>query len=218
MKKLIAIVTIAIVLVGAVFATANDVNQSATVTITTCVERVLPTFKLVAANSTFAGETAPAAVATDAATDTADSPLGGAEYDATSTDISINDLEVFFGIYQTNQANVREEYELTVSANPLALMNEAGTAALTGNDAHSINPTDTTPAIAKATIASTVTGYTLIALDDSTDPKLTVAYTGKVGTASTDLLLGTFSVKWEKDVEAPSGTYKADVVLSITTV
>ena len=214
MKKLIAILTIAIVLVGAVFAGANDLSGAATITVTTCVARSLPEFKL-AASSSAISTTVPSIA--DDLTDPADGSLGGTEFDATGTDISVDNLLVYFGIYQTNQANVREEYTLTASATPLYRMNTAGTAKETEEGkAHSI-PVATFSNTTEAEVADTVTGHNLIALS-AAGHVLTVEYTGKVGTDDTDLLLGTFSVQWNKDVEAPEGTYKADVVLTIATI
>ena len=230
MKKLIAILTIAIVLVGSVFAGLNDVDTTRTITVTTTVARKKPDFKLTGSQDS-------SAIATGTAvTDETADELAAAE------DISIDDIQVFFGVYQVGLANVRKSYNLSVSAGNLILWDDTGNNAtheaakygagsyatvpegkVSGNYVFEIAPTNASPAISAATIADTVKGHDKIDLfeasaEGASNSKFTVAYKGKVGETTGDILLGTFDVTWNHNTEAEAGNYKANVVLTVETV
>ena len=221
MKKVFAIIAIMVVLVGAVFAVENEINQTSTITVKTLVQRSLPEFKLVGSLTATNGEPT-GTITTVATADNQTAAYEGDAVNAEATDISIDDITVYFAIYQTNQANVRASYNLAYTAGKLVRMSaQNSSTAATGNDAYTINGNGSvgangTAVVTTAIEANDAENETYLALDDTTD--LVAAYTGRVSQDQTDLLLGTFSVTWLKDVEAKDGYYRADVVLAVTTV
>ena len=226
MKKVFAIIAIMVVLVGSVFAVENAINQTSTITVKTLVQRSLPEFKLVGSLS--ATDAVPTGTITTVAThnNPQTAAYDGGAVNAEAIDISIDDITVYFAIYQTNMANVRASYNLAYTAGQLVRMSAQNSAtAATGDEAYTINPTGTVGANGTAVVTSAIVAAeeneTYLALDATTN--LVAAYTGRVnqpaeGQSVSDLLLGTFNVKWLKDVEAKDGYYRADVVLAVTTV
>ena len=227
MKKVFAIIAILVVLVGAVFAVENEINQTSTITVKTLVQRSLPEFKLVGSLTATAGE--PTGTITTVAThnNPQTTAYEGDAVDAEAIDISIDDITVYFAIYQSNMANVRASYNLAYTAGKLVKMSAQNSSTPdNSNNAYTINPSGTIGANGTAVITTAIEANdeeneTYLALDDTTD--LVAAYTGRVnqpaqGQSVSDLLLGTFSVTWLKDVEAKDGYYRADVVLAVTTV
>ena len=221
MKKLIAILTVMIVLVGSVFA----VNQegSAAINITATIDQELPTFQLNIKSDETATEGKPAVSVGDDAATTA------------FTSASVNslkggtDVEVHFEITQTHDARLGENsakhiYHFSVAATNLVLQNAQGTGdAATQNDNTRFEVVDGTPDInslsTNATTASDITvrkdtqhGETTITT--ATVEAGTVTYKG--GLVPTSTVLGNFIVGWHGNAGAAPGTYKATVTLTVT--
>ena len=206
MKKLIAILTIAIVLVGAVFATTND-----KITLTTTVGRIKPGFTI------FSGSTA----------------AGGTI--AVNEDLSEADIVATFGLKQSGNesgkaySRYKGNITLTVTIDKFSTTIGSGDAAHTANQstAYEIQPTETndqnevTGGTRKGTgISGKLTLSDPVIANDKHSVDFALAYSGKKveNTDATDL--GTIVVKWTKDpdleMEGESATYSTDVKLTYT--
>ena len=233
MKKLIAIVTIAIVLVGAVFAELGDTapaNQSGRITVRSEVARQDPTFVLKGGVSSNALNVIGNASATD---------YDGQELKQANMadwDISQANITAYFGIYQTTAAKNQFTYSFSVvPTHFVQYKNAAGadvtTNAYTVNKAVDIDGLNTDLWYVDST---STTGYVEGISQSSTRPAVTDATTASgidtlAGTvifdgsavvnseaATTNVLICPFSITWTYDREAPAGKYQADVLLTVT--
>ena len=216
MKKLIAIVTIAIVLVGAVFAANTEQSYASTnekLTIVTTVTRVEPTFKLV-------GGTASDSITQESdsvSNDNWSTAYNGATLTLAASDYNIatGDIKLFFAIRQKTNANIHKAYTFTVTASDLVYqkadnqdtkeftIQNGGIEHLTANTTLTGATTSTYPAL-----TASVDGSNLVA-----------TYTGVVNVPTTGdqyIEIGTFDVTWPETVDAIAGTYKADIKMTFT--
>ena len=229
MKKLIATLVIAIVLVGAVFAdtTAPAVDDNGQLTVKTEIKIQYPVYSLKATGwSTTTG------------TRGANASLGNASSvvaSPTAQDVVIGDNElvdhnviVEFTIYQTTLSRIKGTYTLEVEATPLVIKKITkpdGTktvvanitdaeekAAILANNVFSLATGSESPEISANTVAHTD-------MDVDTDGQIAITYDGmKVGSNSTDTALATFECTWEKNEDAAAGDYEATVTLTITNI
>ena len=226
MKKLIAILTIAIVLVGSVFAGAGETGtpaeQSGRITIRSEVVREDPTFVLkggVSANSL-------TAVGNDGAEGS------GAELkQATMSDwdISQANITAFFGIFQTSKA--KNQFTYTFSVAPTQFVQYETSTGAAPTNAYTVNKAvdihdvvtqewfdDDTEGVESAT-APSVTEATGTDLIDTLGGSITFDGTKVVNpnaTASAPATVSTFQITWTYDREAPAGKYQADILLTVT--
>ena len=219
MKKLIAILTIAIVLVGAVFATdpinGDTSDGTGKVVVTAVVSEQHPLFQIKTTSTTdTAGVSAIGKVSQSiATTDPADPSTGSVTL---TTDYLVNNdsATVSFSIGQINRSSSTAKYYLTVTAAPLKrVADPAGTAVSTYNAATEVFPLaegDEAPEITRRT----VTGITIGA--GTTTNIMSLQYSGATITPTNNYLeLGVFSVTWTKNANALAGTYTADVTLEV---
>ena len=198
MKKLIATLVIAIVLVGAVFATTNN-----KITLTTTVGRIKPNFTIVCA-----------ALGAEAG-DTVD----------TTKDLSEEDITASFELLQSGNEQTKD-YSRYKGAITLTVTIHPFTATIgTGNDAHeaaqgtayAIQTTGT----AKGTeVANKLTLGNPSIDQDAHSVTFGLTYAGKKVTDEEAAHLGTIAVKWTKDPDlemaGESTTYSTDIVLTYT--
>lgn len=213
MKKAITILAILAIVVCAVFA-ENDPevrpNGAERITVITKVDREIPILKLVGslsdaftnpANSNTVkqegfpheGDVTPVTV------DEIGNANNGGELDATSKDISHEDVKAYFKVTST-AARCDFVYTITVTATNLKSTTQGVTYEIP----------------AGYTFANQLAGTDLPAkLDveaggDEGRFTATATYTGE--TAATTI--GTFDITWAKDIHAPEATYKADVTMT----
>lgn len=193
MKKLIAILTIMIVLVGAVFAADGD-----QLVVTAKVDKHIPSFKI------FGGTSASALNVEGTAT--------GATI-ATNTDISLTDITVYFKLtqnsitdtYTTAKAKYKGVATLTVDAEPLSAT-VSGTQYATAD-----------PACNNATVLS-VNGISSVEDYPATSAGQVVFKLSYDGRSIDDTDVATFNFKWTHlDSLPPAETYSATVALTIET-
>ena len=116
MKKLIAILTIAIVLVGAVFATAPAQDDSAQITVKTEIKIQYPVYSVKATNSSFSTTVEGASVTLGNAADVLATP-GTAEVTISDDVLTKADTTVTFTIYQTTLSRIKGTYTYRQTAN-----------------------------------------------------------------------------------------------------
>ena len=214
MKKLIAILTIAIVLVGAVFAdnpVASSANGDASIVVTTTINKAFPAFKLSA--------TSPAGT-TDSAVAATNHTAGAVTIDTDA--LLSNNATVSFAIIQTQTSRAHVKYWIGVTATKLVMTKDENnnsidtTAADYNASTHEfelVAAVDATPAIVGNNIDNVTVGGT----NDGTSADKTGAYFeyegGKVAANTT---IATFDVNWKKNEDAAPGTYQATVTLHVT--
>lgn len=216
MKKAITILAILIVLVSAVFADPDSPVQPAgkeKITVMTKVDRELPVLRLMGTfdqdawtTSTTVAQTgyikenavAPEAVADVSATDF---NVPNSVIDATSIDISHEDLTVYFKVTSTT-ARCDFVYNIEVTAGPLK--------SVTPNTEYTI-ANDVT--FDNHAVGSDVEDEDHLSVTvNNADDKFTARAIWDGDTAAIDI--GTFDITWEHDIYAPEATYKADVLMT----
>ena len=216
MKKAITILAIIAIVACAVFAVDPDPEVrpagAERITVQTKVDRELPVLKLVgslAAGFTsatesktvnqvgYAKENSPVA----AVADVSDAEHNGEILDATSIDISHEDLKVYFKVTSA-AARCDLIYDIAVTAGKLSSVTDGTT----------------------YTIDKAVTFATQTKGDDQENLKITDVGGGATGfeakatySGATDAAtIGTFDITWAKDNYAPEATYQADVTMTYT--
>ncbi len=217
MKKLITILAIMIVLVGAVFA-ADDptpttgTSESHVITVNTHVAQILPVFNFKTANIDGTNKTA------KFDTSTATNPDFAAEdttkiYGENNQDISQADISQTFTILSMKKANYVGSFKLTVSATQFK------TSHTDQATSQVVVDHETTGAITytyPTSVATKEDGRLVVTPTAATteDPAyLTAVFNGRQDTES--LELASVTVKWARDVDAIPGDYKADVTLNV---
>ena len=222
MKKLIAILAIAIVLVGAVFADdelASAANGASRIDVTAKVEAVAPRFSLGTNDSN------------DLVADKVAAIVSG----KTSTDITVqqtvdmNDTvaaglasgaaqTISFVIRQTQDSRINTAYNLTVTATDLKLNG-------TSTTAHEFfTCTTKTPAVSGISAitdgaAQNPATLATFAPASSGSNVLVATYNGgfvDVSAVLSDNVIGSFDVVWSGDAHAAAGTYTANVILEVS--
>ena len=225
MKKLIAILAIMIVLVGAVFATdpVDTTPDGATqrVTIKSTVGRKDPTFLLKGLKDAGTFTNTGAQDAADVVDATTGNASAAGSYDGTlltsAKDISQDDVVASFGVFQTADAKNKFAYSFTISATHLIQVTDAnGDAPTTPYDA-------ATPEFSNlgntAWYASSTTGISAgtSSVDAASGITASVTFDG-LATISADTTNPklTFTVTWPKNRMAVAGDYEADVTMVLT--
>ena len=216
MKKLIAILTIAIVLVGAVFADGPAANDSAQLVVNAEIKVQYPAYSVAATSfGTYGQGTngslgSAAAVATTAGTSTV--KIGD--------DVLLDhDATVTFTISQTTLSRIRGTYTLGVSATDLILThtrNSSGQAveATTAEANANHFAVSAAPTIAKG--GANGADPTNTTENVGTAGQIAITYNGKKVAASTTI--GTFSYTWTHNENNAAGDYQATVTLTITSI
>ena len=217
MKKLIAILAIAIVLVGAVFAADND-----KLTITSKVAPHAPGFRL------YGGETSSAAADILAVASPADAvgtqgeegyvPATG--WIASTKDISLEDITVYCRL---NQYSPNGDYSSTKSKfKGVATIRVTATAltATVGGTVYSTNGVANAVSESDVTIPNNGISAKAIVREQSNGGyandtvKVTLTYDGK--TVQDSAVYADFSFKWTKSDDLPPATYSANITMRYT--
>ena len=216
MKKLIAILTIAIVLVGAVFATSSN----SSITVTTHIGNIEPSFKLSTTQvSTALGSNAAGA------------------HEITEDALLASNQTVEFIITQINRSKSVKTYTLTATAEDLVLYkykNAAGSDVLVSTTAHPATDAEKKFSIVGGTSGTwTVDTFTSTTAGENPTPfiptskvtyggsssGLTVTYKGNALVASEEapVTVAKFTCEWAANNDAVTGDYQATVTLTIST-
>ena len=229
MKKLITILTIMIVLAGAVFATEptpdprGQNHTTANIDVTATVEAIYPAFSLKATGDSIDA----AATAAEGERDTAVLKSTVVSALATATDATVD-----FQILQTGPARVKNSYTLTVSATPLALVkfidadgveiNTDPSADEIAVNTFALKQGNAAPAIKQNSLHAAVQkgeqGHEVVVGQfTAANNVLTAAYNGVVTVADLGQsnVLGAFDVTWLANANVASGKYKATVTVEI---
>lgn len=199
MKKLITILTIMIVLIGAAFAT-DDAKINLTVTL---AEKV-PTFKL----ATFNNANVLVSEVSDAVEADGSSTAAAATFE-TAVGETLADggvATVNFAIVQVKPNNINKiktthTYSFKVTATALKHA--------TKSDNFAVKEISTITAIDNAIAAEYAT------ITDGNP--LSIQYTGKTYNAAAEVSFAKFSVSWQGDAAAVPGAYTGSVTLTMTT-
>lgn len=218
MKKfLIALLMMAVVFCG-VFATdgykgqgasATSPNGTAQINITTSIKEEWPKFQLATKTGVDSN-----------ATDDVDSTAGN-HHDAVLSVTTLADVagtaSVSFAINQVSDSRTKDNYDLTVTATDLLLVEKADGSAVLFTDDHTADQKfvlaqgSATPAVTAAT------GNTVANIDPTASGnKLTTAYNGKKVKTNSAIELGTFTVTWTSNLDAEAGEYEAHIILTVT--
>lgn len=198
MKKFIAILTIAIVLVGAVFAASGD-----TLTLTSTVSEHKPGFKI------FGGEVSSAAAATEGTS-------AGASI-ASSIDITADPITVYCRIkqYSVDTANSYSQTKCkfrgvaTIDVVASALSQTIGT----GETAQTFSTAATASAVT-TTLPNNVTKTA--ATNTNNAVQIILTYAGS--TVQDSAVYADFSFTWAQDDTLPPGQYTANIEMTYTVV
>lgn len=210
MKKLITILAILTVLVGAVFADTADIR------ISTEIGEVAPAFKL----SYKAVATGNSATYTSGTTETvassvvAGTPTAG-EIVITTNDMLTKDAAITFAVTQT-VANARKTASYTLSANAgdLTLYEIPGTTEEEKTPSAEQIAANKFDLVGDAAATITPVAHTDYYDNGREGTSVTFDFLGTPIPANTEI--ATFSYKWGKNADAIPGKYQADVVLTIT--
>ena len=231
MKKLIAILTIAIVLVGAVFADptvagSQAANGDAKIVVKATIEEDFPAFALkVKSGATIEGGAVD--VSTTEVT-TANSPIAVINDDSTLT-TNNGSASVVFSIIQKDKSVTTAHYQFGVVVSNLVLVKTVDGAINRSLDAAiSAADTDTetfgvvaaNPAI--AAVGASDTTFQVISVNEVTTNNtsaLKIKYTGNpFNVAAAETEIATFTAAWNANVNAKAGEYQATVTLSVTAI
>ena len=216
MKKLIAILAIAIVLVGAVFAT----DSAASIKVTTSVNPVEPTFKL----TTEQVNQNLATVANQAAIDaiTAAALAGNTAHEITADSLLVADQSVIFSVVQTNISKSVKTYTLSAVATDLLLykyknaLGEDVLVSVTPHPETAINAANTTFYVDEEDVimeeGNLAPAKATYAGDGTTS--LSITYKGNAQPA--DVTVATFTCTWGSNEDAVTGEYQGTITLKIS--
>ena len=216
MKKLIAILTIAIVLVGAVFADATSTGASS-LRITTTISPVEPTFKL--ATTQVHSDLAAAADASAVNAITAAALAGESSHVITTDALLDDEVEVTFSVVQLTASKSVKTYTLTATATDLVLykyQNAAGAWVLVSTTAHPATDAEKTFEVDATTVNTFANGdlTSAQATYAGTTSSKTITYKGTDVEADTEV--ATFTCTWGQNENAVPGQYQGTVTLTIT--
>lgn len=213
MKKLITILAILIVLVGAVFAA----NTTADIRVSTEIGEVAPGFKLAFKALTENSNTATYQTGyTSAESVAAESNPTKGQIVITTNDMLSKDADITFAVKQTvAKARKIANYTLSVATTDLKLY--AVPNPTTGADE---TPSSAQIAASKFALsgdaAATITGVDNATYYTHGNPGTTVTFNFNGTPVPADTEIATFNYKWNKNADAIPGKYQADVVLTIT--
>ena len=224
MKKLIAILTIAIVLVGAVFAdpapvNGSDSNGSAAIDVKCVIGEQHPTFQLLAKTITTqaTGDNGDVLFSDVAA----ENPTKG-QVTLTTNYLLDASANIVFAVMQTNKSRSTANYTLGISATDLKLDNYAavGTENLDTDEFFAVTLSEVAAASsygASSTNGLKITPASVSTANGTSSSSYAADYDGKVIDGSTtDVEIATFKATWAQKANAVAGSYSATVTLTIT--
>ena len=245
MKKLIAILVVMIVLVGAVFAdTANTAeaqraNGKAQIIVNATVTELIPQFQLaiksdeadvspIKADNVELGTVSNNAVSQGAVNAEQTTMAAASVNTLTGKDTTAANVTVSFVINQVAKANLKANYSITVKASNLNLIEYSDKTAVPSTG-YTLKPTeyfevlDDTPEVTPAnTTAIQVSDIDAIKFAGTSANVLQLQYTGnvQVDANKTDkiLKLGSFDVTWKPNETAVAGEYQATVEIEVKSV
>ena len=212
MKKVIAILAIAIVLIGAAFAATND-----QLLITCEVEAVHPIYAMYGDLSAYPTISNNAHTGTLASTTLSSSTLTGGN-------IATQDggIDVYVTVFQTNDARYLKTagVEVKVIASVLAQVTDSTTNPHTYSATYKVDPSVAESAAGQSTATTdfdnTTTPAALTGLsNNSVGVKFLPKY--KTGAKVDANTIGTVKFNWPKTDTLPAGTYEAPITLQYTT-
>ena len=194
MKKVIAILTTMIILVGAVFAVTGEQLQ-----INVTVHPVAPIYTI------YGGMTADEANGTsyqgNASTPTS------IDFDEDDYNLAENDITVYIRIYQSNKAKYSGTATLTITATPLVHTSlTVGTYKTSAPTAASIAKTTPNGITYSTNPAASASG-------ENTVVTYAPTYNGSAVQATN---IGTFNLKWTHNDNLTAGSYQATITLGFT--
>ena len=230
MKKLITILAIMIVLVGAVFATpsakSQEANGNAYIDILATILEEAPRFELkVKSGATAVTTTGYGTNDTIDAVDPSDTTIDYSELSAADAAALANGSStatVKFSINQIQSARTNANYKLTLTVGDLNLIEYSNgstpTGALDENEVFTVKSTSLVVGSAGASIKGAVLTTVEMASVSASGLELTVDYHGVVAANATDNKkeLGELTVEWNHNADAVSGKYQAAITLNVT--
>ena len=216
MKKLIAILMVLAIVVGAVFADTRTGDGTAIVRVNTSITPEYPAFRL----HIETGTSYNAVTNKENSLVVSNDPVEGVvEIDADALDASTKDVTVNFSVQQIQDALCYEKYYFSVVATDLVLTRDETkmtqdqyNALTTAQKTISLTTGDlgATPTITPATVADMTQG--------DAGAKTSQKYNGirKEATAQAALTLANFSCKWIGNAEAVPGDYTGTVTLTVS--
>ena len=214
MKKIFAILMVALVVAAIAFATAPAANDTATLNIQTEVKIQYPVYSL-QATSWVAGGTGDNASLGAAATVT---PSDSDTVIIGDDELTDHNVTVEFTIAQTTLSRIKGTYTLTVDAGNLIIDKITQTNG-TKVDATSAEKTAnffTVSAAPTITKGASGTEPSHTSMVNTSAGVLAITYDGKKVDSSTTI--GKFQYTWTANADAAAGVYKADVTLTITSI
>ena len=224
MKKLIAILTIAIVLVGAAFADVPNTG-TANVKVVTLIKVIEPEFKLTTNASDSGALVADSSVATMDPAAEADTVANDRYHviDVNTMSATEGETTVTFFVKQTNSCKSYKTYTFEATATDLIMVkayNNAGELVAydyaNATDANKLHRHFAVDNSVVATFSSTGADAKFTALVDQTNSSATaykITYTGDQVTEGT---VASFTCAWTRDLQAVPGQYEADIRLTVT--
>lgn len=222
MKKLITILVILIVVVGAVF--AADENKSAAtgaaqLDVTCHIDATAPRFALASDDTTNLQAEITTAVVNGKTKDDISVGATGALAATVATSLGNGTAAtVSFKINQTQTSRIKAIYDLTITATDMQLTAYSdGTAKTSGWNANeSFECTTKTPAVSAPNATATANNVTVAAFSGSSNV-LTADYKGGVVAVAANnvLTIGTFDVVWSGNATAVAGDYKASIIMEV---
>ena len=213
-----------IVLVGAVFATpsakAQEADGNAYIDILATILEDAPRFELTVKSGASADSGSDGIDAVDATDTTIDySSLSAA--DAAKLANGTATATVVFAINQIQSARTNANYELTVTAGDLNLIEYSNGTGKTGTLADNEKFTVKTSTLAVGGAGASIKGAVLTNVEMASVSVnglvLTVDYHGVVAAASdAKKEIGLFTVEWNHNADAVSGKYQAAITLNVT--
>ncbi|MCQ2411554.1 MAG: hypothetical protein MJ057_01225 [Sphaerochaetaceae bacterium] len=217
MKKVITILAIMMILVSAVFAeVAADAHGAANININVNIGDEFPRFQL-------ATKTGTTAIVSDNVAANAGTPAEATLTDANKALLtqSGKQIEVVFSINQIKNARCFDAYTLTVTATDLVLVKSTDESVKRDLATALTAATDKQ----KFTVVSGTATHTSSAVADidytgTDEDAILIDYQGVLVAAedvdSKRVEIGTASVKWNSNIDAMSGDYKATVTLTVS--
>lgn len=222
MKKVLTILVVLALVVGAVFADPNPNSEVHKITLKSTIGEVLPVFQLTREAFTGVKTNGDAINTAEETTNTAETQIDGitengvrysttayAEYEMAELevgDLSKNGIEVDFTVKVSNAAKSLKTFLLTFEAGDFTVSRSS-----VENDTKNGKQPASAHAATENTALTKAHGVTTSASGDV----LTAVFNGTTLSAN-GTMLGTYHVEYEGDSTIDPGEYTADIVLTIT--
>lgn len=207
-KKVLTILMVLALVAGFAFADdrpAANTTETHKITVNTTVNTIVPVFGFVSANNVVTNNTVKFNQSTVTTGDDFTVEDAAILY-SSNKDITEAALSETFLIKSQQVCNIYQDFEFTVSATRFVRQTtQTDTVAYT-------TAGDPTIALKAPTTAIAATEHVSVSATGTT--KLTASFTGRQVTAG--ITLGSVDVTWPQDPDAKPGSYKADVVLTVT--